>query len=291
MRDVIIGRHDQQPLQAYLYEISSGLVRFGCENQIFHATRVAGVVLNVGCEEPSQTIEQQPSLGGSVGFVDSMYQREIGGPKSGLIQDASQQFAVSDQHQVLLVHFTKGRRWHFGLAVEGKPTLVEHVGIVVSLVVVLSTWAVAQMQQERCDDLLARPQRFRLENGWRHQLDILVRFEDLQTRQAGQGGEQKLLVLPSFQEGVSHGQLDASTDVILDQSSKWRSIRGDNVLQIGLGDMHGFRSGNIGLRKVTVHFVTIVIGIVRVAVFRSSALVTIRKRSLRSFDTDFDLLA
>ncbi|KAH3683395.1 hypothetical protein WICPIJ_005614 [Wickerhamomyces pijperi] len=113
------------------------------------------------------------------------------------------------------------------------------------------------------DDLLTGPQRLRLVDGWR------------QSDQLGTGRMAMfwtnttvhvLLVLLSVKEGVLVRDPNTGGNVILNQTSQWRTRSWSQVLGIGVGQVVSFRLGVFVLWEMHVHFITVEIGIVSVGV-------------------------
>mmetsp|Transcript_26267 Transcript_26267/g.72152 ORF Transcript_26267/g.72152 Transcript_26267/m.72152 type:complete len:642 (-) Transcript_26267:797-2722(-) len=120
---------------------------------------------------------------------------------------------------------------------------------------------------EQCrDDLLSGPHWFWFQDCGRQQFDLCVRPYQFQSRQTDQRRKHQLLVFPFVQEGVPFGQFDTGHDVVLDQSSQGCSVRRSDELQIGFGNVFRLGSTQIALWEMTIHFVTIVIGIVCVTI-------------------------
>lgn len=113
---------------------------------------------------------------------------------------------------------------------------------------------------------LTSPQLLRFANGGWQELDVGIGSDKLQSRQTSQGGEEELLILLPFDERVHLSELHAGVDMILDQATQWRPIRRHYELLIGRCDEMRLRHGQIALWEVAVHFVTIIVCIVGVAV-------------------------
>ena len=129
-----------------------------------------------------------------------------------------------------------------------------------------------QMMKKGGNHLLAGPEFPRFANRRGKKLDIHVRFDDFKARKARQRCKYELLILPLLKECVFTSHLDTSIDVILDQSSERRAIRWHNVLQISIGDEFALGPSIVTLGEVAIHLISIVIGVVRVAVWQEKKI-------------------
>jgi hypothetical protein len=65
---------------------------------------------------------------------------------------------------------------------------------------------------------------------------------------------------------ATHRHLYSPDDMILNETSQWRAIGRHNVLLVGIGDVLGLGPSQLILGKVTIHFITVKVGVVGITI-------------------------
>lgn len=185
-----------------------------------------------------------------------MNQSEFWGTILILVESALEEFVVSeDDISLFLTNGAPLLGWKLGLWVK-----IQTLNLVLFIV---ATLMIDDILKESRDDLLPCPKRSRLNNCRRHCND-LVQLSVL--KELSQAHIHKLLILVLSQESVLRGHEHTWNYRVLNKASDRLSTCWHNILSVSCHKFVGFRTGQVTLAQVQVHFISIEISIIGIAV-------------------------
>mmetsp|Transcript_24752 Transcript_24752/g.86164 ORF Transcript_24752/g.86164 Transcript_24752/m.86164 type:complete len:1050 (-) Transcript_24752:600-3749(-) len=209
-------------------------------------------------EQARERRQQRARRVRAVELVHGVHEAKGRGADLRLVEHAREELVVADAHEVVARVA--------GLGARRAPQVGLDLALAVHVEVARRLGQVArEREQQRRDDLLARPERRRLQYCRRQRLKLGARVL-LEARQALHRHVGQLLVLVAREEHVAHREHHGHTHVVLNQAAQRLAVGGHQVLELRRRDLVRLRAAQLVLREVHVHLVAVKVGVVRLAV-------------------------
>jgi hypothetical protein len=198
-------------------------------------------------QETTQDTESLASYCVTINFVQGMYEATSRGPNLRFIEDTSDELSSFEVHNAFFRVWTPAILGDLRLANKYKRCTI--------------WWR--NIFQNRSDHLFSSPARNRFDDCGR---DSLYPITYNMTAFRAQTVVNELLIGCAIEERISVTHPDGYRYVILNETSQWFSSCCGEILVIGVCNLQCFSTGDFVLREVHIHFISIEISIVCVAV-------------------------